>query len=202
MWAAGDGPLSPDFPGRAAAETLDFLGQLAREGHLAPGIFERSGAERLEEFARGEIAMMTGSVRDIAFLEERMNSAFGITVIPPPAEYAGKPVFALYGRYAGITAGCAHPDEAWSFLAFLAEKTPPAEPARPIGENGADRGANPLVVKAGDMYEAAEIIQGYARLERGAELEAMVRKEIVPLLEGRRNGADTAAAIAGQWKGK
>ncbi|MDR1106633.1 MAG: extracellular solute-binding protein [Treponema sp.] len=191
MWAAGGGPLSPDFPGRAAIGTLDFLGQLAREGCLAP---------ETEEFAGGKIAMTTGSVKDIAFLEGKVN--FGITVIPPPAGYTGKPVFALYGLYAGITAGCAHPDEAWSFLSFLAEKMPSAGLVRPIGESETEADLNPLAVKARDMYEAAEIIQGYARLERGAELEAAVRKEIIPLLEGRRNGADTAAAIASQWKGE
>ncbi|MDR1419167.1 MAG: extracellular solute-binding protein [Treponema sp.] len=194
MWAAGGGPLTPDFPGRAAAGTLDFLGQLAREGCLAP----ESGTERLEEFAGGKIAMMTGSVKDIAFLEGKVN--FGITAIPPPAGYTGKPVFALYGLYAGITAGCAHPGEAWSFLSFLAERMPSAGLIRPIGESGTETDTGPLAVKARDMYEAAEIIYGYTRLERGAELEDAVRREIIPLLEGKRNGAATAEAIADQWK--
>jgi ABC-type glycerol-3-phosphate transport system substrate-binding protein len=196
MWAAGSGPLGPetggDFPGRRAAAALEFLGRLARDGRLAPGTFEKTGTERLEEFAKGKIGMMIGSVKDIAFLEKNMKGAFSITRVPGPAEYAGRPVFALYGLYAGILRQCAHVDEARAFLAFLAEKNP--------GQTAWMEAADPLSVKARDMYEAAEIIQGYAGFIWGAELEDTVRKELVPLLEGNRNGADTAAAIASQWK--
>jgi ABC-type glycerol-3-phosphate transport system substrate-binding protein len=196
MWAAGSGPLSPEtdgnFPGRRTAAALEFLGQLARDGRLAPGTFEKTGMERLEEFAEGKIGMMTGSVKDIAFLEKSMKGAFGITRVPGPAEYPGRPVFALYGLYAGILRQCAHIDEARAFLAFLAEKNP--------GETAWMETEDPLSVKARDMYEAAGIIQGYAGFIQGAELEDLVRKELVPLLEGNRSGADTAAAIANQWK--
>jgi ABC-type glycerol-3-phosphate transport system substrate-binding protein len=216
IWASGAGPgdLSADgesselrppgyedgagSPRERAAAALDFLARLSREGLLAPGTFTKTGAERLEEFAAGKIAMMTGSVKDIAFLEERMRGTLGVTRIPGPAEYAGRPVFALYGRYIGITAECSHPGEARSFLAFLAEEKFPAGLPGPAPENR----TSPLYVKVADMYEAAGLVRGYANLERGAELEAALRQELVPLLEGRRNGADTADAAVKQWKKK
>jgi ABC-type glycerol-3-phosphate transport system substrate-binding protein len=196
MWAAGSGPLGSEtdgaFPGRRTAAALEFLGRLARDGRLAPGTFEKTGTERLEEFAEGKIGMITGSVKDIAFLKKNMKGDFGITRVPGPAEHSGRPVFALYGLYAGVLRQCVHVDEARAFLAFLAEKNP--------GETAWMETADSLSVKARDMYEAAEIIQGYAGFIRGAELEDTVRKELVPLLEGNRSGEDTAAAIANQWK--
>jgi multiple sugar transport system substrate-binding protein len=75
IWAAGalmirDG--APDLGGRPVTDTLAFLAQLNQEGCLAPQSFTAAGAQRLDEFAAGKIAMMTGSVRDIARVREKM----------------------------------------------------------------------------------------------------------------------------------
>jgi hypothetical protein len=136
--------------------------------------------------------MMTGSIKNIAFLEEHMKDPFGITRIPAPAAM-GRPVFARYGRYAGISSACAETEEAAAFLDFLAEKLPAA--AEPVSHTE----GNALLVKARDMYEAAGIIQDYTRLEGGAELESLLRIQLVPLLEGRSGGADTLSALEKQW---
>jgi hypothetical protein len=58
---------------------------------------------------------------------------------------------------------------------------------------------DPLLLKAWDMYQAADIIRDFEELPEAEALEKALREELPPLLEGRRNGTDTAAAIQKKW---
>ncbi|GHU91674.1 sugar ABC transporter substrate-binding protein [Spirochaetia bacterium] len=209
IWAAGaavtkDG--APDFSGRAITDTLAFLAQLEKEGLLAPQSFTATGAQRLEEFAGGKIAMMIGSVQDIAKVSEKMqDGAFGITVIPGPADNALKPVFGLSTWYAGIGAGSKHPAEAWAFLLYLRENSGRlAEQIRAVPGSGADAvyiTAESLYAKAWDMYEAADPVQELTAFPKIRELESAVREELAKLFaDGQSSAADTAVAIQKQWE--
>jgi multiple sugar transport system substrate-binding protein len=165
IWAAGGEIYANNTPvlSRIAADTIAFFGQLNREGLLSPGFITDAG--RLEEFAEGKIAMITGSARDIAFLERGSgNINFGITAIPGTAP--GKNRLGLLKIYAGISADCVRPNEAWLFLSFIAGKSqilaeklaaipgsiPASFPAEYIVKN-------PLYSKAWDIFEAAEIVE-------------------------------------------
>jgi ABC-type glycerol-3-phosphate transport system substrate-binding protein len=168
IWAAG-GEINtsetssnePPVLSRAAVETIAFFGQLQREGLLSPG--GETGAQRLTEFAKGKIAMITGSARDIAFLQ-RNNLNFGITTIPGTTQ--GKNRLGLLKIYAGISADCALHDEAWAFLSFIAGKGPVLAEALtaipgslPAAFPGDYIVKNPLYSKAWDIFEAAEIVE-------------------------------------------
>jgi multiple sugar transport system substrate-binding protein len=209
IWAAGAPVVrngAPDFNSRAVTETLDFLGQLNWDGLLSPGTFGKTGAQKTGEFAQGNIAMMIGSVEDIPFLREYMgDSAFGITQIPGPAGYAGKPVIGPSYWYAGISASCKYPDAAWTFLTFLAEQSPfLAAQARAVPGSGDQPGnyieENPLYSKAWDIYEAADVIREFSGFPRGDDLETIIREELALFFAEGKNAADTSAAIQKRWE--
>ncbi|MDR1251957.1 MAG: extracellular solute-binding protein [Treponema sp.] len=195
IWAAGadlqppgrDG--RPYFSDRSVVEVITFWEQLNREGTLAPGTFVRTGAERIEEFAQGKIAMMIASSQEIPFLRQRMGaSAFGITTIPG-SSLAGKSSLGISGIYAGISGDCARPDEAWTFLSFLAEK---------LEKTPAD-GEDSFYLKAQDIFEASEIVHGFSGDPRGEALEHIVREELRLFFEQDQSPADTVAAIQRRW---
>jgi len=171
IWASGVDIHSIDLSGdkpalpRALTDAIAFFGQLDREELLAPGTFEKTGAERLQEFAEGKIAMMTISARDIAFL---LNNADGITlgITALPAITQGKNRLGLSGIYAGISSASTVPDEARVFLSFLVEKgnvlaeALSAVPGKiPGGFAGEYIEKNELYSKAWDIFEAADIVE-------------------------------------------
>lgn len=197
IWAAGGEILLPGEPGgppelsRTAADIIGFFGQLNREGLLPPGTFTKTGAERLEEFARGKIAMMTISARELPLLKKRMGgAAFGLTVIPA-ATAQGKTLIGLSGIYAGISAASARPDDAWTFLAFLAgqsktlsaslEAVPGSLPGI-FPETGAFPGSyiqdDSLYAKAWDIFEAAETVTGYTENSQSEIIEPVVWEQL------------------------
>jgi len=168
IWAnGGEARLEADEPAlpMAVTDAIAFLGQLDREGLLAPGTFEKTGAQRLKEFAEGKIAMMTVSVRDIAFLQNDIYGiTFGITTLPAMTQGINR--LGISSIYAGINNDCSLPDEAWRFLAFFAEKkdilaealgaVPGSFPNAFAGEYITQ---NPLYSKAWDIFEAADIVE-------------------------------------------
>ncbi|GHU16328.1 sugar ABC transporter substrate-binding protein [Spirochaetia bacterium] len=207
IWAAGaelTNEGKPDFSGRAITDTLAFLAQLEKEGLLAPQSFTATGSQRLEEFTEGKIAMLIGSVQDIAKVSGKMqDNAFGITVIPGPADNALKPVFGLSTWYAGIGAKSRHPAEAWAFLLYLRENSGRlAEQIRAVPGSGAEAiTADSLYAKARDMYEAADPVQELTAFPRVRELERAVREELAKLFaDGQSSAAAAAAAIQKQWE--
>jgi len=182
IWAAGGEittHVSNEQPvlSRAALDTIAFFGQLHSEGLLYPG--PETGARQMAEFAEGKIAMITGSARDIAFLQ-RHSLNFGITAIPGTTQ--GKNRLGLSQIYAGISSDCALPDEAWNFLSFIAENGPvlaetlTAIPGSlPAAFPGDYIVKNPLYSKAWDIFEAAEIVDDDNPSEEETERLVMMR---------------------------
>jgi multiple sugar transport system substrate-binding protein len=209
LWASGAGVVregSADFRGRPFVETLEFLGALNSEGLLSPGTFEKTVPEKTEEFIAGKIAMMIGPVDNIPLLRKRMgDSAFGITRIPGPAQYAGKPALGPSLWYAGISNSCKFPGQAWTFLAFLAEKSPfLAAQARAVPGNAASPGVyieeDEFYSKAWEIYETSELIQEFSGFSRREKLEAIIREELLPFFGKQKTAAETAAAIQERWE--
>jgi multiple sugar transport system substrate-binding protein len=208
LWASGAGIVregTADFRSRPFIETLEFLGRLNSEGLLSPGSFEKTGPEKTGEFIRGKIAMMIGSVDNIPALREGMgDSVFGITQIPGSANYAGKPVLGPTLWYAGITNSCEDPDQAWTFLAFLAEKSPflaaqvQAVPGD-INSPGAYVEEDEFYSRAWEIYETSELIQEFSGFSRREKLEAIVREELRSFFGEQKTAAETAAAIQKRW---
>jgi multiple sugar transport system substrate-binding protein len=201
FWAAGI-PLTrdgrADFSSRPATETLEFLQRAHAEGLFSPGTFDKTTAEKAEEFAAGKIAMMIGPAELIPFLRKRMGGRdFGLTLIP--GEQGGRPVISPARWYAAISAACKNPAEAWTFLAFLAEKSPLLA-AGVEAVPGSGNSPGPYILedafysKAWDIYEAAEQIHD-DRLFSAPGLETIVREELAALFAGQKTAAQTSAAI-------
>jgi len=203
IWAAGENPLSADnISSRAFIADLDFFGALNRNKAYAPRIFETTGDQRLEEFAEGKIAMMIASTRAIPFLREKMrDGAFGITTVPVSGG-AGKYSVSLSGIYAGLSADCECSDEARSFLAFLAEKSPlfcaqlkavPGIVSSLIpGDYVKD---DPYFSKAWDIFESSVIIEELSGNPDAQEYESAFLEEFRIFFESGRTAQETAAAI-------
>jgi len=171
IWASGVDIRSIDLSGdnpalpRPVTDAIAFFGELNREKLLAPGTLEKTGAERLQEFAEGKIAMMTASTRDIAFLQTSAPGiTLGITALPMTTQ--GKNRLGLSNLYAGISGDSAVPEEARVFLSFLVEKSNvlaealKAIPAHlVVGFAGEYIEKSELYSKAWDIYDAADIVR-------------------------------------------
>jgi ABC-type glycerol-3-phosphate transport system substrate-binding protein len=178
------GSAEPALP-RTVTDAIAFLGRLNSEELLAPGTFEKTGAQRLREFAEGKIAMLTASARDIPFLR---NNAHGITlgITALPAVTQGKTRVGLSSIYAGMSSDCALPDEAWKFLAFFAGKrhvlsetlgaVPGSFPDVFAGEYIAE---DPLCSKAWDIFEAADIVEYEPNQPFEEEINRLIREKLV-----------------------
>ena len=180
VWVEG-GNIHSAGTSKQVTDIISFFGLLHREGLLAPGTFEKNSAQRLDEFAKGKIAMMTASMRDIAFLR-RGGINFDITQIP--ASVHGKNRLGLSSIYAGIGNDCALPDEASVFLAFIVEKShilaealgavPGSFPNVLSGEYIAN---DPLYSKAWDIFQMADIVEPEPFLQE--EINRVIRERLV-----------------------
>jgi len=182
---SGDAPALP----RTVLDIVAFLSQLNREELLAPGTFEKTGTQRLQEFAEGKIAMMTISARDIAFVRNNASGiTFGITALPAQAQ--GKNRLGLSYIYAGINNDSAVLDEAKTFASFLAKKSnalaeaigavPGSYPAVFAGEYIAK---DPLYAKAWEIFEAAEIVEYKSGQPAEEKFNRLVREKLVEAFE-------------------
>jgi multiple sugar transport system substrate-binding protein len=208
IWASGTTLFSgdaPQFSNASIKETLGFLNQLYQRGYLLPGIFTQTEAGKIKAFQSGSVAIMTASISAAAALSNS-DIDFDITVVPGPATYIGKPVFGLDSWYAGISAGSAHKDEAWTFLAFLQEEAAfIAAQAHAVPGIRALKGdyieADPYYSKAYDIYEAGDALQEFTGIPKVTELERIALEEIRAMFEGAQTPDAAAEAIQRRWEG-
>jgi multiple sugar transport system substrate-binding protein len=189
------------FTSKAVVETLSFLNQL--KPFLYPAPFAVTEETRLAVFTDGKAAMMIGPVSDIAAIRKKTNNEFGITTIPAPAAYVGKPVFSLSTWYAGIAADSGQPEKAAAFTAFLAERASLlARSAFAVPGSGKRDSeltkTDPLYSKACDMYDAGEMVR---ETGRARALNAVIYEEVKRMFEGVQTPEETAAAIQRRWEG-
>ena len=213
IWA-GEGDFWPEdsdnglpvTTARYIINSIAFLGRLYREGSPAPKSFETTGAQRLDEFAQGKIAMMIASSRDIPALRRKMGeNIFGITAIPGAA---GKYNVSLSGYYAGISSECRYPDEAWDFLLYLVEQIPllcaklKAVPGAVSDLSTSDYiKEDPFYYKAWEIFAhpGTQVVQGFSGNPYGDELERVFREEMRGFFESSRTATETAAVIQQKW---
>jgi ABC-type glycerol-3-phosphate transport system substrate-binding protein len=210
IWASGGnfrmGEEDALFLSRAITSDISFFGLLSREGLLAPDIFETTGDQRLDEFIRGKEAMIIASTRVIPYLRAKMgDSAFGITTIPVSGT-GGKYCIGISSIYAGISANTVYPEEAWSFLEFLAGKSSllcaelkavPGMVSNIIpGDYVSD---DPFYSKAWDIFEASNITEGFSGKPGAQEYETIFLEELRLFLESDRTAQQTTAAIQQRW---
>jgi len=203
FWVNGDNPF---LNTRAIVNDIAFFGTLNREGLLAPFIFETTGDQRLIEFTRGRIAMMTASSRGIPYLREMMkDGAFGITTIPD-AGTGERYSAGISSIYAAISADCKNISEAWNFLLFLAEKSPficaelkavPGMVSSVIpGDYVSD---DPYYSKAWEIFEYAQTAEGFSGKPGAEKYETIFLEELQIFFESSRTAQLTVNAIQRRW---
>jgi multiple sugar transport system substrate-binding protein len=207
IWASGillvqDGTL--DFSGRTLNTALDFLSTLEKEGLLAPGSFEKTGAQRIGEFTEGKIGMMIGSVRDIPHVRGKMgDNSFGITRIPEPEDHPEKPVFGLSVWYGAVSRQSPKQEAARDFLLFLGEKgsllTEQLKTVPGHSETVSMRPEDPLYAKVWDMFEGADLVREFLDFPGEPALEGVLRRELELMFRENRGAAETALAVQQAW---
>jgi multiple sugar transport system substrate-binding protein len=209
LWMSGS-PLvqdgAPQFNSPAIIGALEFLKALYAEGTLSPGSFSKTEEAKVEEFISGRAAMMIGSVSDIPRIREQ-GLSFGVTTVPGPARYIGRPVFGLSSWYAGILRSSSHREEALAFISFLADRASELGAAARTIPAALDRGPagdyigdDPLYSKALDIYESGDSPKELDGIPREAELEAIVREEVRRMFEQDQGPEETAAILQKRWE--
>jgi ABC-type glycerol-3-phosphate transport system substrate-binding protein len=205
IWAAGAQLFNegkPAVTSRPVVETLDFLVRLRREGFLYPNPLSLDAGEMREAFMAGRIAFMIGSIQDAEIFSRRMGeAAFGITTIPVPDAYTGKPVFGAESRQLGVSRQSNYQENARTFIDFLVgQSSVLAETMHAVPGNGiAPAELAPTYTKAWDMVNAADLVREPDDQDAGRELEAIFREELGRLFEGQYTPAAAADAIQRQW---
>jgi len=211
FWQEGDKPvLATSSNMRAVTGEFTFFGSLSREVQTH-GIFEHTGSRRLEEFARGQVALMIASTSNIPYLRERMgDDTFGITTIPSSGT-GGRYSVSLSSIYAGINSASPHTDKASLhamslFLKFLAEKTAlfceelRAIPGSVINPIPGDYVRDDLFYsKAWDIFEVSGIVQGFSGKPGAEEYEAIFMEELRLFFEGVKTAQQAVTSIQRRW---
>jgi multiple sugar transport system substrate-binding protein len=198
----------PAFTETPAADIVRFLNALSREGVLAPEAFVKTNKDRLEDFIAGRLAMMLAPAVEIRNLRAA-GVPFGVTTIPGPASYIGKPAAGITGWYAGIPRSGKHKDEARAFLSFLtgkangiASKTGmiPGDGAIPASGASSGPDQDPLYLKVNDIYTAAGTTEEYLNLPAELTLETILGEELRVMFEEGRNPEETVLAVQKKWE--
>jgi len=210
IWAAAgnfwSGEETPSLNAAIVTNTITFFRTLYNEGLLAPDIFETTGEQRLEQFAQGKIAMMITSTQAIPYLRERMgDNAFGITTIPDPGTGG---IYSIYlsSIYAGINPNTTYPEKALNFLEFLAGKSSlfntelKAVPGAAFNIIPGDYVIDdPFYSKAWDIFEYAQIVEGFSGKSGAQKYEAAFLEELLIFFETNRTAQQTVTAIQQRW---
>ena len=199
IWASGtpiiqQGALAFDTP--QIRSVLKLLNDLYQDGLMVQDPFQKTGKDRIREFASGQIAMMIGSVSDIRAIMDS-DVTFGITTIPSPPNYQGKPRYSLQSWYVGISSACKHKEDAWKFLRFLYDQSSfigASAAALPRAFAGSGP-AEPLYAKVNDISAAGEAQQDFYGLSRVDILERIVREELRLMFGGIQSPEETAQAV-------
>jgi len=199
IWAAGvqlvrDG--SPVFNSRQVAEGLGFLAALNSEGLIAPDALYTGAAAKLEGFVSGRAAFMVAPAAYIARVREAMgDDAFGVTSVPAPDNYYGRPFLATAEWAIGVHSASARKEEARLFADFLGERAhlfSELTGAAPAG--GSPPGRDPFYSKVWDIAISGEAGRDFAGLP-WTELQTVFREELVSLFAGKSSAAEAAAAM-------
>jgi ABC-type glycerol-3-phosphate transport system substrate-binding protein len=195
----------PEFGGQDYTETLEFFSTLNREKLIAPGSFSATGAERIEDFIRGDIAMMIVSSRDLRYIREKMeDDAVGITLVPRAGAYTGRPVFGLSTWYAGIGAESPHPDESWALLLRLREQSMFLAESLALvpgtGNYAPYISVDPLLDKAWSLYEAAELVPDFLSPGAIEDPDGAFHRELNRLFQSSANAEEAARVIRQSWE--
>jgi len=210
IWASGGnfwtGEEKPSLSSRTIMNDITFLGQLNRDGILAPEIFETTGDQRIEQFAQGKIALMIASTQAIPYLRKKMgDDVFGITTIPDAVNGTQYNIN-LSSIYIGINSNSAHPDEAWGFLEFLVQKSYlfsaelNAVPGTSLNIIPGDYvSEDPFYSLAWYIFENSFIVEDFSGKPGAEQYEAIFMEELQAFFDGSRSAQQMINTIQSRW---
>jgi ABC-type glycerol-3-phosphate transport system substrate-binding protein len=191
IWASGaqlitDGNVTVNS--RQVVESLSFLSSLNSEGLIL------AGGDKPENFISGKAAFMIAPAGNIGYARERMGSeAFGVTSVPQPDNYQGRPIFAASSWTAGVLSSSKRKEEARLFMDLIKGKNAfPSESAGPLND--------PFFSKVRDIRISGEDARDFDGLIGEYELEEIFREELAVLFSGQFSPVDAAAAIQKKWE--
>jgi multiple sugar transport system substrate-binding protein len=205
IYAGGLAFFDQGRPNRKTIEaSLRFAEELAALGGGEQLAKSRTG--RFNDFAAGHFTMMTGSIAEAgALLTAGSGPAFGITTVPPPASYTGRPRFIMRNWNLGIAAQSAHKDEAWLFISFLAGVETNAKLASAVSGIPANLSARGSIhgsgyyEKALAILETGEAVNELSAVKGGPALETLLRGALERQLTGGQAVEEAAGDIEEKW---
>ena len=202
IWAGGVQLISdgnPAVTSRQVIDSLSFLASLNTDGIISPGILSNPDADKIEDFITGRAAFMIAPTMYIELAKEHLGEdAFGITSVPQPENYAGKPSYAAFAWTLGIMTASPVKEEARLLADFLAGKASlfvERTNAVPLYQT-----QDPFYSRVWDIIIAGDDAGDFSGLAAEHEFEQIFREELAKLFASQSNAAQTAAAVQARWE--
>jgi multiple sugar transport system substrate-binding protein len=203
-----------DFSEKTVIGSIDFFNKLNSQNTLGRPPFINDDDEKINNFIAGKTAMITASSKLIKKLEAQKDTRFGITNIPYPENYSGRPVFNMSCVHTAVLSSSRQREAAFEFVEFLgAANAVLASSAGAISEDpaasmfdgalaedqsggGQDRGPLEAVyAKAQSMIESAEGVDDWKLFSACASLDSIAAEEMNSMFRQMQGAADTAEMI-------
>lgn len=192
----------PQFLSKPVTETISFLDTLNKEALISPDSFAKSEQAKISEFCSGKTAMMVASLAAVQEIRSRVTFNWGISSIPSAASYIGKPLFVTESYGIGIYESSEHKEEAWKFIAFLADAEANGELASAYYSIPRNQNAKALFIqespqleKAVTLFNAGEGVNEFDFHTGAFTVEGVVRDELQVMMTKGRSPELTARAI-------
>ncbi|MDR1429318.1 MAG: extracellular solute-binding protein [Spirochaetaceae bacterium] len=209
-WAAGFNFFEGEALHNAAlGDSLNFIQDMIGRGFLDPLFLEKTETEKYDEFIAGRIAMMSASIAGTGYIREHApDLEYGITTVPPPSSYTGKPRFALGNWGASLPAQSPRKEEAKLFIAFLSGARANALLAHSLSGIPVNSSARAVSggTPRGDQYdkalailEAGEAVNEFAFPPGGPALEEALREAAGEIMSGRKTPGAYITELEARW---
>lgn len=210
LWSSGGRFLDDrqaNFETEDVASALEFLQEQYQAGYVAPGAFTQKEQDKVEEFTSGRNAMMIGSLAHINGIREaNPDLNFTIGAVPAADGYDGKRGIAGASWGLGIAENSEHKAEAWKLIQFLLSTDINSELSTEATGFPGNKNSVPGYVAGDELFELAfevyqqgELVTELEGLPKALDLNRNLNENLVKLLEGDQDIAQTQAALQEYW---
>jgi multiple sugar transport system substrate-binding protein len=211
IWSTGENALKDgkaNFQTPAVIGTLEYFKGLYDKGYLSPGTLAKKEQEKVEEFVSGRVAFINTSLAQVNLMKERSPDLnFGLTTIPVPDGYNGKPAICFNGWNVGITKSSKHADAAWKLVSYLLKvennaylsSNANAFPGNKEVEMEIDP-SNTNLLTAFKMYQNSRLINEFYGTPSTLELQRRFLVEMHKMFEGDQTATQAAVNAEKSWK--
>ncbi|MDR2796423.1 MAG: extracellular solute-binding protein [Spirochaetaceae bacterium] len=208
-----------DFTEKNVVGSMDFFYKLNSQNTLGRPPFIKDDDEKINNFTAGKTAMITASSKLVKKLKtQHKDTRFGITNIPYPENYSGRPIFSMNCVHAAVLSSSSYSEAAFEFVEFIgAANAVLAAAAGATSDDTAssvfggvltdnlspgERNGTPLdtiQAKAQSMIESAESVDDWKLFSACASLGSIAAEEINLMFRYKQGAADTAETIKNRY---